>query len=377
MARDVVERELTESRTSRVCFAIATEADDADIRRLLRENPMPGNISLSLEREPNYFADARLPGETKQTIVARHNGRVICLGSCTIRLRFINGEPRRVGYLGGLRLDKGVAGRFDIVRGGYEFFRKLQGDSPADFYFTSIAADNARARKLLERGLPGMPRYEFIGDFVTVLLPSKHHDSTRNARTNAVPSKEQLIALLNHHNAGRQFAPCWSAEELTALQPLGLRPENFRFVRKNGQIAASAALWDQRVFKQTVIRSYGPSLTFSRPALNLAALFTGGAKLPAEGETLANAFISHLVVEPGDSEALPGLLAELRGDAAQRGIELLTAGFAAADPRLTVLRSHFRCREYHSRLYTVRWPECGGSSPDLDGRILAPEAALL
>jgi hypothetical protein len=166
-------------------------------------------------------------------------------------------------------------------------------------------------------------------------------------------------------------------DELAALQPLGLGPEDFRFVCKNDRISASAALWDQRVFKQTVIRSYGASLTFSRPALNLAARFTGGARLPAAGETLANAFVSHLAVEPDDSEALINLLADLRGSAAQRGIELLTVGLAANDPRLGALRNHFRCREYHSRLYVVHWPECGGSSRELDVQILAPEVALL
>src|SRR5215471_12846071 len=172
MARTLLERELTVRRSSRVQFAEACAADDADLRRLLRDYPMPGRISLSLEREPDFFADAHLPGETKQTIVAREGGRLICAGSCVIRRRFANGQPQRVGYLGGLRLDQRHAGRFDVLRRGYEFFHELQTDDPAAFYFTSIAADNERARKFLERGLPGMPRYEFVGEFVTVSVPT-------------------------------------------------------------------------------------------------------------------------------------------------------------------------------------------------------------
>jgi len=171
MARAVPGSELIASRRSRVCFELATERDDAEVRRLLRDNPMQSQIALSLEREPSFFADSDLPGEAKQTIVARENGRVVCMGSCTTRLRFVGGEQLRVGYLGGLRLDGTVAGRFDIVRGGYEFFHELQRENPADIYFTSIAADNERARRFLERGLPGMPRYNFVGEFVTGLLP--------------------------------------------------------------------------------------------------------------------------------------------------------------------------------------------------------------
>src|SRR5258708_36482458 len=42
MARTVLERELTGARTGRARFDVASQADDADIRRLLRETPMPG-----------------------------------------------------------------------------------------------------------------------------------------------------------------------------------------------------------------------------------------------------------------------------------------------------------------------------------------------
>ena len=157
MAGNVIERQLTRTRTGRIRYTVATPNDDAEIRRLLRENPMPGRISLSLEREPDYFTDAKQPDETKVTIIARDGGRVTCVGSCTIRPRFINGTPRRVGYLGGLRLDARQAGRFEVLRRGYEFFHELQAAMPAEYYFTSIAADNGRARTFLERGLPGMP----------------------------------------------------------------------------------------------------------------------------------------------------------------------------------------------------------------------------
>ncbi len=377
MARNVVERELSATRSNRTGFAVATAADDADIRRLLRENPMRGNISLSLEREPDYFADAGLPGETKQTIVARHRGRLVCAGSCTFRSRFVNGNPCRVGYLGGLRLDESAAGSFGFVRRGYEFFRTIQADAPADFYFTSIAADNDRARRLLERGLPGMPLYECIGGYATILLPTKRRLPVRSAPVGAALLMEQLMPLLNQHNARYQFAPCWSTDELSALETLGLRRDDFRVIREGARIIAGAALWDQRVFRQTVIRGYPPLLAFARPALNLAAPATGQVRLPAVGETLANAFISHFAVVPDGPETMLGLLDELRNLASQRGIDLLTLGFAAGDPRLAALRRQFRCREYHSRLYVVRWPDCGGSARELDGRIPAPEVALL
>jgi hypothetical protein len=365
------------ARTGRAPFALAMRADDTDIRRLLRENPMPGQITLTLEREPDYFVDAGLPGTEKQTIIANEGGRVVCVGSCATRERFVNGQPHRVGYLGGLRLDARVTGRFDILRRGYEFFRELQVDNPADFYFTSIAADNAPARKFLERGLPGMPVYEFIGEFVTALLPVKNFVPVRDGlETNNLDFNE-LLECLDKHGRDYQLAPCWSDNELSALQSLNLKEDNFRIVRDGGRICACAALWDQRTFKQTVIRGYAPWLATTRPVVNFAANIIGTPRLPAVGSTLAHAFLSHFAIVPGKMDALPGLVTKLCALAAERGIEFLTLGFAANDPRLATIRARFKHREYRSRIYIVRWPNMGGAAGSLDGRVLQPELALL
>ena len=381
MAGTTLDRKLTPARHGRVPFALATPADDVDIRRLLRENPMPGRITLTLEREPDYFADANLPGTEKQTIIAREGGRVVCVGNCSMRERFVNGQPRRVGYLGGLRLDSRAAGRFDILRRGYEFFRELQAERPADFYFTSIAADNLPARKFLERGLPGMPAYECIGEFVTLLIgtPNSRSASCNDGDVCADPeiSVPLLAEFIHRHAPQNQLAPCWPVEELLALESLGLRAQDFLAVRGENNLTACAALWDQRAFKQTVISGYSPRLAMARPVINFAARFLGTPRLPEAGSTLAQAFVSHLAVMPEHSDVLTDLVAKLGVNAAGRGIGFLTLGFAANDSRLMQLCRRFRCREYRSRIYVVRWPELGGSARELDGRCLGPEVALL
>lgn len=383
MAGAILERELSRTRADGIQFDLARRADDSEIRRLLRENPMPGRISISLEREPDFFADADLPGEFKQNIVARERGPVVCVGSCTFRPRYVNGRPLRVGYLGGLRLDGHWAGRFDILRRGYEFFRDLQAGTPAPFYFTSVAADNERARRFLERGLPGLPIYEPIGEFVTLLIPTCRSGNPQAAEwkidrgfPDSFPA-QQLIDFVNERNRLCQFAPCWTADEWTSLKQLGLQESDFCILSKGGRTAGCGALWDQRRFKQTVIRKYAPSLAFARPVLNAFARTMGQPRLPAVGEGLANAFACHIATHPNEPTVLVSLMKQLRAMANQRGIELLTLGFALNHPGLATVRDNFRCREYRSRLYLVRWPGIGGSAGELDGRILAPEVALL
>ncbi len=369
------------SVTSKIEFTLATEGDDAGIRRLLCDNPMAGQISLSLEREPDFFREARHSGAGQQTIVARDGGRVVCVGTCSFRQRFVNGEPRRVGYLGGLRLDARLGGRSDILRRGYRFFHELQRAHPADFYFTAIAVDNERARLFLERGLPGMPRYEPLGDFITVLIPvprSRWRNQADATSFNPPPSiggYEPISALLEEHGRRCQFAPCWTAEELQALLPLGLRTDDFRVLSRESKAVACAALWDQRSFKQAVIRAYATPLAWARPWINVAARLLGRPGLPSAGSTLAHAAVSHLAAPSDQPDVIPRLVQSLFPLARSKGLEWLTLGFAATDPRLALLRGRFAAREYRSRLYRVSWPDLPGDA--LDDRLPCPEAALL
>ena len=131
MAGPTADRELNRS----VRFAVASEADEAGIRRLLRENPMRGAVSVSFEREPDYFHGADLAGGVDQTIVAYEDNHIVCMGRCTQRECWVDGRTTRVGYLAELRLDSAARRRFAIVRDGYNFFRELQSDA---LHFTKI-----------------------------------------------------------------------------------------------------------------------------------------------------------------------------------------------------------------------------------------------
>ncbi|MDB5330830.1 MAG: hypothetical protein JWP03_1981 [Phycisphaerales bacterium] len=375
-------------------FTIASAAHDAGIRRLLRDNPMRGQISVSMERESSYFGVARIEGPAHRTIVALDEGRVICAGGVSVRERFINGRPMAVGYLGGLRLDRSCRGRASVIRRGYELLRTLHEQGGPPIYFTSIVADNLPARRLLERGLPGMPTYRFLGEFVTLIIRA---GSSRALFNSSEPAQRELrdaglrlahgsdenlpaiVELLNRDQAKYQFAPMWSIESLRspACCP-GLKAEDFRMAfAPDGTASACAAIWDQRSVKQTVIRDYSPALRRLRPLLNVGAAILGRPRLPAPGRALAQAFASHVVADPHSPQLVHRLIQVLCETAHPRGIDYLVVGFDSRDARLALLRKAFRPREYVSRLYAVHWQDGAELASGLDGRLLAPEVALL
>src|SRR5438105_3231848 len=87
---------------------LAAQADDAALRHLLATNAVPGNVTVTFEREPNYFHGCDTLGDAWQVLVARaaqHGQREAVGVACrAVRKVFVNGSETRVGYLGQLRV---------------------------------------------------------------------------------------------------------------------------------------------------------------------------------------------------------------------------------------------------------------------------------
>lgn len=371
MAGTVAHRELTR-------FAVAGSADDAAIRRLLRENPMRGANRMTFEREPDYFRGANVAGGHDQTIVAFSQGRLACMGRCSRRLCWVNGHETTVGYLAEMRLDSEARGRFGVVRDGYRFFHDLEHENPADLYFTSIAADNERARRLLESGARGLPAYRFLTELDTLLIavPRRRRAAGLNVTTASAEHLPAMLRVLNEHGRRHQLSAVWTAETLRSLEQHGLPLERFLVVFDGGEMIACGALWDQRGFRQAVIHGYSRALAFARPFVNLASLFLGSLRLPRAGSVLAHALLSPIAFAERAEAMLPDFIAGFFPLAAKLGIEFLTLALPANDSRLPALRIRFSTRTWRSRIYTVGFT--GIPTMPLDTNLPAvPDVALL
>lgn len=361
---------------------VATPEHDKAIRQLLRSNPMLGAIDLSFEREPDFFRSTGIAGEKEDVILAFSGRRLVCMGRCVVRPCWLGGAVRRVGYLSELRLDGSARGRFDILRRGYAFFEQLQRGNPADYYFTSLAADNRRARGLFERGARSLPSYQGLSDYVTLAIPVPGkgeipHASGLRSEPATPAHVRGLVEFLNAGSARRDLSLAWTEEGLLGLERHGLALGDFRLVIDRGKIVACAALWDQRAFRQMVIRGYSGALRLARPLLNLGERLHGRGRIPAVGSVLACAFLSPVAVAEGSESLLPSLVKSFFPAAAGRGLGFIALGFDAADPLAALVRRHFRSRAYRSRLYQVAWRGApAGQSPPA-ARLFGPDLALL
>jgi hypothetical protein len=175
-----------------------------------------------------------------------------------------------------------------------------------------------------------------------------------------------------------QFASKWTGDDLLAQERMpGLDLGDFHVALRDGAVVGCLAVWDQRSFKQAVVRDYKPWLRCLRPFTNPVKRLTGEPRLPAPGQQLKCAFVSHLAVDGDDPEVARSLLAAANRDAHRRGVHFFVLGLAERHPLLATIRGQYPCRTYESLIYQVCWTERETEPVQLDARILHPEAAIL
>jgi hypothetical protein len=369
-----------------------------------------GRVSISLEREPDASLAAAVEGDMHHTIIARDGstGRLIAMGGVSVRDRYINGKPTRVGYLGQLRLDHAQRPRASIILGGYALFRDLHDSLGVQLYLTSIASDNIPARRLLERGLPGMPTYLRLDSYVTSLIQPggslfqnvscatarlsnrDFSDSTTRPDKRAVTHPTDLASKLRIEAAGRdclpdilgclqrngrryQCCPVWRKSDLIDRMRAG--EIRFFVARHRDHVIGCVSLWDQSAYKQAVIRGYERRLIRWRAFVNLARRCAGQPALPPLGAALDFAYVSHVAVDGDDQNVFAALLTHVcNGDC---GGGYLVLGLSGHDPLMNAIPKKLRRQTYETHLYAVHWDDGRTAAEGLDGRACHPEVALL
>ena len=366
--------------TRAVEFTLAGAEDDEEIRGLLRARPMEGEVRVSLEREPDAALAATIAGDVHQVVVARREGRLVGIGSRAVAEAWVDGRRTRLAYLSQLRFAPSErSGGRELLRGGFGLLGRLHEQEGSPPCMTTILADNRAACRLLERGLPGLPVYRRVGTLATLLIPvlggRRRPPAGLTVERGAAERLGEVAELLQRCAPRYQFARHWTRDELASPERTrGLAPEDLFLAVRGGRLVGCAARWDQRGFKQAVIRGYSPRLRRLRPAINLFAGLLRTPRLPPVGTALAMAYVSHVAVDDDDPGVLVALLDAMARDSRGR-LDLLTVGLAAEGPLARAVRGGFRHWEYVSNVYAVGFkgePAAGGG-----GRLTQPEAATL
>ena len=389
MERLVAARPLTIARpvlaspaatAQRYRFAIARQADEPEIRRLLRDAVFPGDVRITLEREPDALSGLAIEGHVHQTIVARRDtsADVAAMATRSVRQRFVNGESTPVGYLSQLRIAPGYRRHRRLLDAGFEYCHRLHEDGVTRIYLASVVSDNGAALKLLARRSSSWPRFEPVATLTTLAIPVRHVRRTSVIPRVAESSEDvkEAIACLSRNGRRHQFSPDWVPDAFDGSVP-GLSRSALRLAERRGRIVGCAALWDQRAWRQVVVRGYSRALAMSRWLVNVTTRWTGVPSLPPAGSRLEFAYASHLAVDDDDCDIASALIAAVCESARARGLDYVAIGLPTDAPLTAALQSRFRHRAYQSVLHVAFWADGEEIANRLDSRPYLPELGTL
>lgn len=359
---------------SRFQFEMATEQDDAELRRILARTPMDGSMSIAFQREPSFFAALATEGRDAQVVVCRDSQArcIVGFGSCTVRTRFVNGSPIDVGYLSGLRVLPEYRRRGLLAR-GFRFFQQWHKVAPLPIYLTTILEENETAQQTLVGGRAGLPDYHFVGRFVTAAIRCRPVQQKRRdfeIRAASLADREAIVQFLKREGCRRQFFPKYEPDDFFSDSGTfrDLPPDDLLLAERDGELVGMIGGWNQSSFKQSIVVGYRQPIGWLRPIVNHMGGLFGLPLLPPPGARLSLAVAVTPIVAADDRELFAELLSELLSRRAFLSEDCLLIGMHERDPLLPVVRA-LRPRELVSRIYLAGWDACDAVLQNLDDRV--------
>ena len=360
----------------------ASALDNAALVALATACPMRGDMTMCMDRAPDFFALARLEGERWRVGVVERDGELAGCVAASVRATYVDGCVMRTGYAGDLKVHPahrdGTAADA-LTRFASGALREFGGNALLTLV-TVLEGNRAMERRAAgPRGLPQLIRFATLEVHALPFLWPRA-ESVRGITVRAARREdlEEMGALWRVVAPNRQLAPALDAERLAAFIDAapGLAIEDYLVAcRADGRIAGFLALWDQRLLKQLRVLGYSRRLSFARTALNAIAPVTGTPRLPEPGSVLPSLAALHLCVPDTAPELLRALLLHAHAVHRRTGRLFLTLALDRRDPLRVALRGLF-AQPTHVGAYATT-PKGRWSGRRLDGRPLHFESALV
>ena len=324
----------------------ATADDNEQLVGLANACPMVGDVSLRIDRGPNFFALNRLEGDQWTVGVAEREGAIVGCVAVSERRSFVNGRDSRTGYAGDLKVhpehrDTTIA---DELSRYCE--RACSGLPPtAPVLITVLAGNRAMERRL--PGPRGVPAFKLIGTIRTHSMPILWRRPA--ARSIAIEPARwsdlgEMAALWKRVAPLRQLAPVLPVDAMAwwIRSTPGLDISSYRVARsQSGEVLGFIAVWDQRAFKQLNVIGYSPRMKAARAVFNALAPVVGGEPMPGTGQALNCVTIAHICVPGERADVLRALLASSHNELRRTGISFINIGLDTRDQLSSAMDGFF------------------------------------
>jgi hypothetical protein len=341
---------------------LATRDDNAALLELFGAVPMQGDLVLSTQRGPDYFALFGMQRGEAEVYIHGESERLDGMGALHVRDGWLEGRPCRVGYLGDLRTRFSARRVLGLPRYFGPVLEEASQRHGVDVYLTAVMATNAAALQALVRERPkrkAQPRYTLLRRFGAVSVqftlrrtPRPGAYTVRRATAEDVPA---MAALLDADHRARPFGYRYDTGELEhrlAHWP-GLKVEDsYLAFDAGGRLVGCTSAWDPSAVKRYRVLAYQGGMRWVRRGYDVLATVLGAPRLPAPGEDFRYFYLCNTSITGEDPAIFRALVERVYADFHGRGYHFFTLYQDEGDPLAPALKG-FLLRRLDFHLYAV------------------------
>ena len=227
-------------------FREARAEDDSALTRLVA-TPMPGNLSLSMAREPSMLASCANHGPTRRVLVAEDRNELMAVCTHFLWRYRIGTEVRGLWTVADFRAERRAAAS-SVTGLGWRALRERVEDKPA---LISLVEDNPLSLRLFSKARKGWPALHRVARLKTLMLPLAALPPVHRGLGLLQPAEWQIRKLLNQDE--RHLAPVFDTDDIGRVSP---GAHNFLAHHDGVKLAACGALWDASDHRQIRIAGY-------------------------------------------------------------------------------------------------------------------------
>lgn len=349
---------------------LASPDDGKDILRVLESSPAKGSIELLYTRRPDAYLSYKKESKDVDVLAVKKDGNVV--GTCAeiIRDVYVGGASVRAAYVCGLKKDSAYDGN---VGWGKLFIGSLVRED-VDCYFCSVVEDNIEAQKMFERKGSHFLDMNCLCEYTTYILKPyfKFKGGKRDYIFRQAESGDEgrILDFLRREGKKKDLFPV--IESLDSFSDLFVT--DFYFLECDGEILATAALWDQTGYRQYLVKKYNGIMKYAR-AFNSVLYLFGYMKLPKENENLNFPMLSFFLSKDDNEEYYKTFLNYICKEVKKK-YDIFVIG----TPRNSFANNIYkklRSVHFDTKIYSVRFILGNGKTLNIDKDRIFLECGLL
>jgi len=303
-------------------YRLATISDNQQLIELTASSGMAGQISLRIDRQPDFFKLLNMRGVSK-VFVALENDIIIGCLCVSFQQVYVGGQILPFQYICDLK----VAKSFRNKGIGLELCNQLANfllSIDADLAFLNVSKGNTKPLSFF-KNRPNIPDFKNIGVFnVYQFIGKKKNVIQSQNGVQLTPVKDEIISFLNAHQCNYELGSVIDSEKLENA--------DIYAIQNKGNIKAVMCLTDTMNVKQNVVTKLSWKLKYLLKLINTFRSIAGISKMPLVNEPVRMMYIKYLAVNKAEMSVVKLLINHARNIAYERSYSFVSFGMHEKDP---------------------------------------------